>query len=222
MISNHNLGALMGAPVQGEDDKIGTVGQIFVDPESGNPNWVTVHTGLFGRRETFVPLDDATWDHEVLHVPFDKKTIKDAPRIDTDEALSPEHEADLYRYYRLGGQPDSDIRRDERDAVVTDTRTETDAVVGDSAVTDARADTGADSGTGQGPLRLRKYVVTEDKEVTVPVQHEEVRVETEGDVQVDTSDVPDLQVTQGQGTQEQDMQQPVSGEQRTGRHAKEE
>lgn len=184
MISNHNLGALMGAPVQGDDnDKIGTVGQIFVDPDSGNPNWITVHTGLFGRHETFVPLDDATWDHEVLHVPFDKKTIKEAPRIGTDEALSPEHEADLYRYYRLGGRNGD----------------------GDDPTQRPGAATGGEP--EQGPLRLRKYVVTEDKEVTVPVQHEEVRVETEGDVQVNTDDVPGVNVVDGQ---------------RTGRHTKEE
>ncbi|HEU4807802.1 MAG TPA: PRC-barrel domain-containing protein, partial [Homoserinimonas sp.] len=65
MIRNENLGSIMGAPVMGpDDDRIGTVGQIFVDPVTGSPNWVTVHTGLFGRHETFVPLDDATWDRE--------------------------------------------------------------------------------------------------------------------------------------------------------------
>lgn len=189
MISNHNLGALMGAPVQGDDDKIGTVGQIFVDPESGNPNWVTVHTGLFGRHETFVPLDGATWDHEVLHVPFDKKTIKAAPRIDTDEALSPQHEADLYRYYRVGGYDDrGDSNRDDEHR-------------------DQHQEVSSSGTQEQGPVRLRKYVVTENKEVTTPVSHEEIRVEAEGDVQVDTADVPDVDVVP---------------DQRPGRHAKEE
>lgn len=143
MISNHNLGALMGAPVQvqGEDDTIGTVGQIFVDPETGTPNWVTVHTGLFGRRETFVPLNDATWDHEVLHVPFGKKTIKDAPRIDTDEALSPEHEAELYRYYGLGGEAAGDTH-----------------LVAEPPASDVAAP------ATPRPVRLRKYVVTSQEQ----------------------------------------------------------
>ncbi|MCU1443055.1 MAG: hypothetical protein JWQ59_1205 [Cryobacterium sp.] len=111
MISSHNLGALMGAPVVGPDnDKIGTVGQIFVDPETGNPNWATVHTGLFGRHESFVPLEDATWDHEILHVPFDKQIVKDAPRIDTDSELSPADELGLYRYYSL---PTAQARGDD-------------------------------------------------------------------------------------------------------------
>lgn len=100
MIENNNLGSIMGAPVVGPDDeKIGTVGLIFVDPVSNQPNWATVHTGLFGRHESFVPLDDAIWDREVLHITFDKEKVKDAPRIETDSALDPADEAELYRYY---------------------------------------------------------------------------------------------------------------------------
>jgi hypothetical protein len=102
MVNDSNIGGLMGAPVHGPDDhKIGTVGQVFVDPGTGMPNWITVHTGLFGRRETFMPLNDATWDNEVLRVPLDKDVIKNAPHVDTEEALSPENEAGLYRYYKL-------------------------------------------------------------------------------------------------------------------------
>jgi hypothetical protein len=102
MVNDSNIGGLIGAPVYGPDDhKIGTVGQVFIDPGTGMPNWVTVHTGLFGRRETFVPLNDATWDNEVLRLPVDKDVIKNAPHVDTEAALSPENEAGLYRHYKL-------------------------------------------------------------------------------------------------------------------------
>jgi sporulation protein YlmC with PRC-barrel domain len=162
MISNENLGGLMGAPVIGADDeRIGTVGQVFVDPTTGAPNWVTVHTGWFGRHETFVPLDEASWDREELRVPYDKSLVKDAPRIDTDEALSPEAEGELYGYYGIGGGPaeDSGDRREE---------------------TDAAAPTGES-------MRLRKYQVTEEKDVTVPVTHEEVRLEPESSTGADAA-----------------------------------
>lgn len=116
MISDHNLGALMGAPVFGPgDEKIGTVGQVFVDPDTGKPNWVTVHTGLFGRHESFVPVEDATWDHEILHVPFEKDVVKDAPRIDTGQALSPTDETSLYRYYRIPTENDQPSHADQHD-----------------------------------------------------------------------------------------------------------
>src|SRR5690554_1659835 len=167
MISNENLGGLMGAPVEGADgDRIGTVGQVFVDPTTGTPNWVTVRTGWFGRHETFVPLDEANWDREVLHVPYEKGLVKDAPRIDTDEALSPGAEDELYRYYRLGDE-DNDDHADEKD--VAD-RTE------DADTANRRGDTDAAAWPNES-LRLRKYQVTEEKQVTVPVTHEEVRLE---------------------------------------------
>lgn len=102
MIDNSAIGSILGAPALSPDgDKIGTVGQVFAEPHTNTPKWATVHTGLFGRHETFVPLDKATFDRESLHLPYDKDTIKDAPRIDTDGPLSPEAEAQLHEYYGL-------------------------------------------------------------------------------------------------------------------------
>jgi hypothetical protein len=153
MIRNNNLGALMGAPVLGKDDeRIGTVGQVFVDPVTDEPNWMTVHTGLFGRRETFVPLKDAEWDHERLRVDIDKETIKAAPRIDTDEALSPEDEENLYRYYAVqaaGGNPETDH------VAETDQVAETDHVAVEH------------SGRDERPGRLKRYVVA-DRDPAAP------------------------------------------------------
>jgi hypothetical protein len=109
MITTTNFGALMGAPVLGPDDeKIGTVGQVFVDPTNGRPNWMTVHTGWFGRSESFVPLDTAEWDHERVHIQYGKEFIKEAPRIDTDGALGQNEEDELYRYYGMSHAEDGD------------------------------------------------------------------------------------------------------------------
>lgn len=44
--------------VDANGDKIGKVGQIYVDDATGQPQWVTVETGMFGRRESFAPLSD--------------------------------------------------------------------------------------------------------------------------------------------------------------------
>lgn len=194
MISTTNLGALMGAPVLGPDDeKIGTVGQIFVDPDDGHPNWMTVHTGLFGRHETFVPLDNATWDHERVHVDIDKDVIKGAPRLDVDEPLAPEDESGLYRYYGLGDERENEERQGglARDRSSAGDRGRDDQPISDSSVADERAVPDGAGPEGErerevetGRVRLRKYVVTEQKTMTVPVTHEEVRVESE-DVSTD-------------------------------------
>ena len=36
--------------------KIGPVATIYQDQATGGPEWLTVKTGLFGLKETFVPL----------------------------------------------------------------------------------------------------------------------------------------------------------------------
>jgi hypothetical protein len=84
-------------------DKIGGVGQIYLDNESGEPNWVTVKTGLFGTQESFVPLAQAEASGADVTVPYDKDTIKNAPRVESGGSLTPEEERRLYSYYFSAG-----------------------------------------------------------------------------------------------------------------------
>jgi PRC-barrel domain len=80
-------------------ERIGGIGQVYLDNESGEPNWVTVKTGLFGTQESFVPLAQAEVSGVDLTVPYDKATVKDAPRLDIGGTLTPEEERRLYSYY---------------------------------------------------------------------------------------------------------------------------
>ena len=82
-------------------DKIGSIGQIYVDLANGEPSWVTVRTGLFGMSESFVPLEGATDNGKDIMVNYDKDTVKDAPRIDADRDLSPDEEETLYAHYGM-------------------------------------------------------------------------------------------------------------------------
>lgn len=102
MSTNLSIEQLQSATVVDQDgDKIGDVGRVYVDDATGEPNWVTVRTGLFGTKETFIPLDRAESDANGVRVPYEKRFVKDAPNMDEDEHLSPEQEAELYRYYGL-------------------------------------------------------------------------------------------------------------------------
>ncbi|MEH0110107.1 DUF2382 domain-containing protein [Tersicoccus sp. MR15.9] len=113
MSTNLSIEQLQSATVIDQDgDKIGDVGQVYVDDATGDPSWVTVRTGLFGTKETFIPLDRAQSDANGLRVPYEKKFVKDAPNMDEDEHLSPEQEAELYRYYGLDGGTGGDAGRD--------------------------------------------------------------------------------------------------------------
>jgi uncharacterized protein (TIGR02271 family) len=89
--------------VDAEGNKIGAVQKVYRDDTTGEPEWVTVRTGLFGTKETFVPLAGATRTDNGLRVPHDKDVIKDAPRIDVDGHLDRSEEGALYAHYGMSG-----------------------------------------------------------------------------------------------------------------------
>jgi len=60
MISQDQVRGLEGATAYDRSgEKIGKVGGVYNDDRTDQPKWVTVHTGLFGVNETFVPVHDA-------------------------------------------------------------------------------------------------------------------------------------------------------------------
>ena len=93
--------------IDSHGDKIGKIEEIYLDADSNAPEWALVTTGLFGTKQSFVPIQDATPARGRHHVPFEKATVKDAPKIDPDGKLSEQEEADLYRHY---GREDSQRR----------------------------------------------------------------------------------------------------------------
>ncbi len=189
MITEQQLSAVIGSTAVGSDGKLGTVGEVYLDDETGRPEWATVRTGMFGTKEAFVPLAGADLSGQDLRLPYDKDKVKHAPHIGTDGHLSPDEEAELYRYYGIGndGMGNDGIGGDSS-APVADTTTTTAGTVGhdtsgpttDTAMT--RSEEHLQVGTRRvesGRARLRKYVVTENVSQTVPVAHEEIRLERE-------------------------------------------
>jgi uncharacterized protein (TIGR02271 family) len=182
--------------VDADGDKIGKIEEIYLDAETNEPEWALVSTGLFGNKQSFVPVGDASPSGDGIRVSFDKATVKDAPKIDPDGRLSQQEESELYRYYdreysEFSGPGGSGVL-DDRDA---DAGFDTDAeargqrggpgedVSGrntDDAMT--RSEEELRVGTTEreaGRVRLKKYVVEDEVTQTVPVRREEVRVERE-------------------------------------------
>ena len=123
-ITTHQIGDLTGNVYTQNADKVGGIGQVYLDDESGAPSWVTVKTGLFGSSETFVPLEGARVDGNDVYVDFTEDKIKGAPRVDADGSLSPEEEEYLYEYYGLSnGTGGNDRRADDGDGYGTADRT---------------------------------------------------------------------------------------------------
>jgi sporulation protein YlmC with PRC-barrel domain len=112
------LGRVM---VDGDGNRIGEVVDVYLDNETGRPEWAVVRTGLFGMRSTFVPLADAREVGEELRVPHRRVQVKEAPNIEPDGQLSEAEEAELYRHYGLdydtvtldGGAPAGQAREPE-------------------------------------------------------------------------------------------------------------
>lgn len=163
-----------GRTMIGSDgEKIGAIDEIYVDADSGQPEWGLVNTGLFGTKSHFVPLAGAQPSGEDVQVQHTKDRVTDAPSIDADGELSDEEERALYEHYGLEfgtwERPAEDTDVEVRAGDSTDdamTRSEEELAVGKRSVERGRA-------------RLRKYVVTEQVQTTVPVQREEVRIERE-------------------------------------------
>jgi uncharacterized protein (TIGR02271 family) len=196
----HDVQAWRGCDLVDRDgDKIGTIQDIYLDRHSGDPEWATVKTGLFGMKVSFVPIRDAsaTGDGQV-RASVTKDQVKDAPKIDADGHLSDEEESRLYQHYGrsdygdwtgedrtagLGLRDDDDTSarfsrdrdRDRDDATTGDA-----AMAGDAAMTRSEEELAVGTrGRETGRARLRKYVETEDQEHTVPVRRETARVERE-------------------------------------------
>ena len=103
MIGTEAISRVIGKDVYDQSgDKIGSASEVYLDDDSGQPEWVTVRTGLFGTKESFVPLRDADLTDDGVRVPVSKAQVKDAPKIDTGGHLSPQEEQELYSYYGLG------------------------------------------------------------------------------------------------------------------------
>jgi uncharacterized protein (TIGR02271 family) len=194
VLGQDQIDNVIGRGVYGSDGgKIGTAVQVYADDQTGQPEWMTVRTGLFGTKESFVPLADASLSGDQITVPYDKAFVKGAPNMDEDGDLSEDEERELYAYYNrtdydttstagtaaggLAGDRDATTDQDKigyagaRDAAGPTT---------DNAMTvsEERLNVGTEQREA-GRARLRKYVVTENVTQTVPVQREEVRVERE-------------------------------------------
>jgi uncharacterized protein (TIGR02271 family) len=171
--------------VDRDGDKIGTIESIYVDDQTGQPEWALVNTGLFGTKSSFVPLAQAAPTGDQVQVPYQKQLVKDAPRIDPDQHLSESEEQQLWRHYGLDYGTTSGYEDRDGDGVDDDVQ---DTAVGrdvsgpttDDAMTRSEEELRVGTQSRErGRARLRKYVTTQTQQVTVPVQREEVRVERE-------------------------------------------
>ena len=180
---------LLGA----DGEKIGSVKEIYEDQRTGKPEWALVTTGLFGTHSHFVPLAGAEPRGEAVRVRVSKDLVKDSPTTSEGE-LSEEEERRLFEHYGVPYTEDGSVtaegapRAEAGDGDGSPFGDAGDRSAGhdvsgpdtDDAMTRSEEELRVGKAQRQaGRARLRKYVVTEQVQTTVPVQREEVRVERE-------------------------------------------
>jgi uncharacterized protein (TIGR02271 family) len=192
------LEALRGSPVYSQDEeRIGTVEQVFLDRDTDEPEWIGIGTGFLRTKRVLVPIRGATPAEDGVRVPFDKEHVKGSPDVDEDQ-ISQATEQELYGYYGLKyserrsdsglpeGRPTAGKERPEGEAI---TRHEEELKVGKRPVE-------------AGRLRLHKWVETEPVEAEVELRQEKARVRRE----------PVGQPVSGAEMSEQEIEVPLRGE----------
>jgi uncharacterized protein (TIGR02271 family) len=184
MTNSQELQNIMGrTAVDSAGNKIGKIGQIYLDDASGAPQWVTISTGLFGTKESFAPIGGYRLDGDDVVVNVTKDQVKGAPNVDADGHLDDAENDRLYAYYRdsFSSGGNAYVDGDTDTGFVSHSQGhDTSGPTTDDAMT--RSEERLNVGTQRvqaGRAKLRKYVVTEDVTTTVPVSHEEVRLEHE-------------------------------------------
>ncbi len=117
--------------------------------------------------------------------------MKDSPHLDPDKELSQEEEVELFRHYGIeyteegsvtaaAGQASADGAGAGAEAGREPAGHDVSGPETDDAITRSEEELQVGKGERErGRARLRKYVVTEEVQQTVPVQREEVRLERE-------------------------------------------
>jgi hypothetical protein len=91
----------LGATLYSSDgEEVGSIDQVFLDKDTGEPEWLALTSGLFGQKRALVPVAAAEGHARGVHVPYSARQIADAPRVGGSEA-SQEEERTLYAHYGL-------------------------------------------------------------------------------------------------------------------------
>jgi hypothetical protein len=152
-----------GRTVRDRDgDKLGSLGDVYLDGETDRPAYAGVRMGLLGRNESIFPLAGIREHEGDLIVPYEKSLVEAAPSLDPDAALTPEEEEAIFAHY--GAQKERD-KGDPFEEGMVRSEEEISVQAGDLRPAER--------------VRLRKFMVTEHVETVVPRRKEVIQLETD-------------------------------------------
>ena len=84
-----------------DGNKIGTVEDVRYGDVTGGLQWLVVATGVPGTKKIFVPAGEVRRSGNRLSALHTKERVKDAPKVENEQALTEADEGKLCRYYGL-------------------------------------------------------------------------------------------------------------------------
>jgi len=91
--------------IANDGHELGKLEDVYVNKESGEPEFLLVQSGFLGNTLHLVPAEGATAAGEDVQVPYDKATVEAAPKVRADDDISVEEEGRLYDHYGLTYAP---------------------------------------------------------------------------------------------------------------------
>jgi sporulation protein YlmC with PRC-barrel domain len=91
--------------VANDGHELGKLEDVYVNKDSGEPEFLLVESGFLGTSLHLVPAAGAVLEGDDVRVPQDKATVDAAPKVKADDDISVEEEQRLYDHYGMDYTP---------------------------------------------------------------------------------------------------------------------
>ena len=82
---------------------VGRVEGVYVDVDSGHPEWLLARMGRFGHH-TLVPAREAVGGAGHVWIPYTRDQVRKAPKVDSESSLTAGQEKQLLSHYGIGAE----------------------------------------------------------------------------------------------------------------------
>lgn len=157
--------------VTNDGKKLGEITGILNDDETGKPEWAVVSVGFLGGEKP-VPLAGAEQRDNQIQFNVSKDQVKGAPSVGDTNHLTPEEEETLFKHYGIPYGGDTVTSMGGPNQTVQGGQGYGERMPLHEEELVAKKQT-----VQRGEAKVGKQVVTEQKQIDVPVTHEEPYIE---------------------------------------------
>jgi sporulation protein YlmC with PRC-barrel domain len=96
-----------------DGESVGTIEDVYIDPGTGEPEYLEVKAGRFRPKVHFVPVARLSVEGGAVRVPYAKAKITEAPKVGVGAGggeLTGSEEAALRDYWNMPPQPNAPLQ----------------------------------------------------------------------------------------------------------------